>query len=900
MTDGQESVLSRIRAAKKDGSRSLSFSYESIKTLPPEIGSLKHLKVLIVSHCGLRSLPPEITQLSRLERLALDHNQLHSLPDDLGSLSNLKSLNISGNHLGVLPEWLEHFINLEQLNATRCTLAEIPESVGKLSQLRDLSLGGNNLKTIPSHVSNLRNLESLNLGCNWLKELPEFISELSKLHTLTLGDTIFQEFDHGNGGSRSWEWTNKNNNRIASLPDSFVQLSNLTLLDLTSCDLEYLPDSMAELRNLQELYLHDNPRLGIPPEILGLRWSEKENPADEDEDEEEKESLPTPPADILNFYFAIKLEPTRPLSEAKVILVGQGTVGKTSLVKRLIDGDYDRYEKKTEGIEIRPWNVEIDGKTVALNVWDFGGQEIMHATHQFFLTKRSVYLLVLNSREGRKANRVDYWLRTIESFAAESPVIVVCNKADEQLMDLDWKGLKRKFPSIKSFVRDVSCQRPVGIDEVKRAICHEVSILEHFGDEVPETWFNVKDRLAEMKEQGMDYLPLKRYRQLCREHGIVGDSDQDSLVGFLNDLGTMLHYGRHSVLTDLNILNPEWVTNGVYSIINDPNFLRRRDGIVSFSELANILDAEKYPRPQQQFILAMMHKFELCFEFEGSQGEKFLLPDLLSEEEKDTGTWADTLAFQYRYDVLPGSIITRFIVRMHTYISKNTYWKGGVVLISEDKKNRALARSDEDEGIIFVFVDGQKASRRRFLEVIRADFRKIHSSPLRKGVEERVALPDNTEVTVRYEHLRFLGDEGVEEFIPEGATKRYNVKELLDGIEDPKDRRTRAFDWRAAADSKTSSADFDARDLKRNIASTWGVGLFWLFAFIVISVTVVAIMETVPWYAVPVALIAALLALSLIGILSAHQVGTLGQKGLVESLKEFYKSLPLLKRDSEP
>ena len=65
---------------------------------------------------------------------------------------------------------------------------------------------------------------------------------------------------------------------------------------------------------------------------------------------------------------------------------------------------------------------------VRLNIWDFGGQEIMHATHQFFLTQRSLYLLVLNGREGGEDADADYWLRLIDSFGAESPVIVVLNK----------------------------------------------------------------------------------------------------------------------------------------------------------------------------------------------------------------------------------------------------------------------------------------------------------------------------------------------------------------------------------------------------------------------------------------------------------------------------------------
>jgi internalin A len=85
-------------------------------------------------------------------------------------------------------------------------------------------------------------------------------------------------------------------------------------------------------------------------------------------------------------------------------------------------------QKKTEGIQITPWSLKLNGEEVRLHVWDFGGQEIMHATHQFFLTERSLYLLVLNGREGGEDADADYWLRLIESFGGNSPVIVVLNK----------------------------------------------------------------------------------------------------------------------------------------------------------------------------------------------------------------------------------------------------------------------------------------------------------------------------------------------------------------------------------------------------------------------------------------------------------------------------------------
>jgi internalin A len=47
----------------------------------------------------------------------------------------------------------------------------------------------------------------------------------------------------------------------------------------------------------------------------------------------------------------------------------------------------------------------------------------MHATHQFFLTTRSLYLLVLNGRQGREEADAEYWLNLIATFGGDSPVI---------------------------------------------------------------------------------------------------------------------------------------------------------------------------------------------------------------------------------------------------------------------------------------------------------------------------------------------------------------------------------------------------------------------------------------------------------------------------------------------
>src|SRR5581483_5556358 len=219
------------------------------------------------------------------------------------------------------------------------------------------------------------------------------------------------------------------------------ELRQLRSLSLFNNQLQHLPEALRQCIALKELYLHENPDLSIPAEILGPTLKEKN-----------EGSGPANPAEILDYYF----RPKRPLLEAKLILVGRGAVGKTSLVNRLVHNTFGK-EKKTEGIRITRWDVPLpNGEQAHLNVWDFGGQEIMHATHQFFLTRRSLYLLVLSGREGSADQDAEYWLKMIESFSGESPVLVVLNKQREHPCEVNQRQLQGKYPFIRGFLRPIA------------------------------------------------------------------------------------------------------------------------------------------------------------------------------------------------------------------------------------------------------------------------------------------------------------------------------------------------------------------------------------------------------------------------------------------------------------
>jgi hypothetical protein len=196
----------------------------------------------------------------------------------------------------------------------------------------------------------------------------------------------------------------------------------------------------------------------------------------------------------------------------------------------------------------------------------------------------------------------------------------------------------------------------------------------------------------------------------------------------------------------------------------------------------------------------MMRKFELCYPFP-DQEYTYLVPDLLPKEEQFTGEWGESLAFEIHYNVLPTSIISRFIVRMHRYILQHTVWRTGVLIALNE--NQTLVRADLADDRILIRVRGPVAGRRELLTRIREQFDAIHHTIQGLQAEEKVPLPGHPELPpVDYQWLRRLESASQTEFTPPGCIDPMSVSQLLDGVEPPSIRR---------ADREVSIYNIDAR-----------------------------------------------------------------------------------------
>ena len=313
---------------------------------------------------------------------------------------------------------------------------------------RILDLSNLGLRELPECIRTLKNIAYLNLAGNELQELPSWINELESLQVLDLSSNKFKKF-----------------------PDDIGSLY-LLMLYLENNMLETLPDNLSRIP-VMFMDLQGNPKLGIPESVLNGR-----------------------PEEILRYYFESRNEKGRPLLELKLLLVGRGKAGKTTLVKQLAGEEPKENESETHSISIRELSFKCSRGQVRTRAWDFGGQEILHSTHQFFLTERSLYLLVLEYRTGSAQRDAEYWLKLIETEGNKSPVIIILNYSHEHLWQVDRVKLRRKYPFIVDFVSTDALYGD-GIEELRHVILKTID--EQMQDvwlPFPERWRRIKDAVA--------------------------------------------------------------------------------------------------------------------------------------------------------------------------------------------------------------------------------------------------------------------------------------------------------------------------------------------------------------------------------------------------------------------
>jgi internalin A len=801
------------------------------------LGDLHGLEELVLERLNLRDVYPAIFTLTGLRDLSLVQCGLDELSPAIASLVHLEELNLNGNCLGSLPSELFSLSNISSLWIPNTRIGELSEDVGRLSQLKSLHIGECELKSLPAAVATLGRLTLLRA----------------------------------------------NNNKITALPSGLTRLKELEILGLNHNLLTQFPRELVFLPKLRDLDLKDNPLSDPPPEIAGKGTRA-----------------------LQDYFSALVLGPPEHLHEAKILIVGEGGVGKTRLAGALIQhepsGEQYRDElRSTEGIDIREWRI-ANALTAdfRINLWDFGGQEIYHATHQFFLTKRSLYLFVWDARKEDRTGGFDYWLNIIRLLSAGSPVIVVLNKSDQRVREIDESELKRHFPNILEFHK-VSARTGVGIEVLRERVKEIAATLPHVGDQWPATWSSVRRSLEEAPQE---HITRDEYEDICRAVNIP-NSQMSSLSSYLHDLGVILHFQDDPLLQRIVILKPEWGTNAVYKVL-DTRTVQDAKGRFTLTDLRSIWGSAKYSPVYHPELLQLMIKFELCFPL-GASGS-YVAPELLSAEMPELN-WdsSGNLVFEYHYVFMPAGIITRFIARMHGAIEGDKYWRNGVVLKWRGTRARVVAEPLNRR--IHVAVNGTNC--RELLSVVRHQIDEIHRTLNEPRVSEMV--PCNcVQCQTHAPHLFAFSTleaylaKGLEEIRCEKSLENASIRKLIAEVSAPSAvNQATAAGHRVYSIGSIGRVDrlyienkplIQEKTMKVRSNNPWVSGSFYLLVVIVVFAVLLAVGRLLsPWW-LPVLIVGGLLLVTVVGAFQLKNDDKLADASFLKLLQLAFKQLPLIGR----
>ncbi len=510
-----EKIRKKIKRVKEQRLTELDLSSNSLTEIPTEVFDLEWLETLYLIDNQLTSVAESITRLTNLSTLDLGGNQLTSVPESITNLTNLSTLNLSRNQLTSVAESITNLTNLSALDLSLNQLKSVPESITRLINLSTLYLSHNQLTSVPESITNLTNLSILDLGGNQLTSVAEFITRLTNLSTLNLS-----------------------RNQLTSVPESITRLTNLSTLYLSHNQLTSVAESITRLTNLSTLNLGGNQLTSVAESITRLTnlstLDLRNNPLEDISIEIAEQGI-----NAIREYFRQKQQAgSDTLYEAKLIIIGEGGAGKTTLSRKIqnLDSPLPNSDESTQGIDVQEWHFTMEnGADFRVNIWDFGGQEIYHATHQFFLTKRSLYLLVADSR--KEQPHLDYWLNVVELFSENSPLLLIKNELNDRPVEIDESQLRKRFDNFKdSFTTNIGTpQGRVQVENIIKSIKYYISQLKHIGTEFPKTWTKIR---AILEQDKRNYISLDEFFNICNNNGVTQGQSGDgrlTLSQFLHE-----------------------------------------------------------------------------------------------------------------------------------------------------------------------------------------------------------------------------------------------------------------------------------------------------------------------------------------------------------------------------
>ncbi|AEE47995.1 COR domain-containing protein [Haliscomenobacter hydrossis] len=666
--------------------------------------------------------------------------------DFLKNLTNLSELYLSSNRIR---DWsfLENLTNLSLLNLSDNKIRD-GDFLEKLTNLSLLDISYNNIRD-GDFLENLTNLSALYLGSNYIN-VWFFLEKLTKLSLLDLSRNKIKDAGFLNKVT-SLEILDLSFNKIKDI--GFLEkMTSLKTLDLTFNKIKDI-GLLEKLTSLRKIDLAYNQLNNLAP--IKYFFQEKgmkvicRSPYETKywEINVQGNPLQTPPEDvvqqgnvaILEYFRQLEKTGAAPLLEAKLILLGDGRAGKTSLANRLLGKAMPKETDRTLGVDIviGEYGFPVaEGRQFKLHIWDFAGQDKYKPLHQFFYTEGAVYVLVADS--GNRGTDYDDWLQTAQLFGGGSPLLAVLNEFKDGIGygTFDPEHWQKRFPGLLKQHFLVNLLSEKNVDILKNAIHLYAQSLPHTLVEYPKNWAAIRRELEHRRDE--NFISFGEYLKICRQNELPEKESALILSSVLHKIGVCLHYQQSDLLRQYVILKNEWATDAVYKILEDRIVAEEKKGFFDWEDLRRIWSDDTYSEMRPQ-LLELMQQFKMAYPLPNVS--EFVAPPLLSP--RPPKGWElppeASLELYVEYEFLPKALLTQFIVTRHTDIDqgRTLVWRNGVVLRWPDALAEVVKAKSQGRDAFGIRAQGR--NRKGLLTAILKTLRDLHSSY--KGIKVAEIVP---------------------------------------------------------------------------------------------------------------------------------------------------------------
>ncbi|MCX6319126.1 MAG: hypothetical protein NTW29_17750 [Bacteroidetes bacterium] len=421
----------------------------------------------------------------------------------------------------------------------------------------------------------------------------------------------------------------------------------------------------------------------------------------------------------LKNYFAAKEK--QPNSRVKLVLIGNTTAGKSSLANFLVKQNFNvKINDRTHGILLWQWKVkEID---LQVNIWDFGGQDYFHATHNIFLNSKTLFLLLHTSFEihmlSDKAEPdqwlpEQYWLGNIRDISDnESRIWSVRTKKDKEASPEIVSPLKNKYNVTGNF--EISIQYAFdAYQSGKTNTDYEFfykKLIEELNswsaEMLPSAWIDIRDIWLDIWRKDFLCLEKDRFFSLCEK---ALEANQTKLSDFRLTKEDMLRHFRFTGeivmfkeqpgLEEIVFIDPIRLTKELYTTILDKKVKDNR----------GIFNIEKFSfekRSEIELYCNVLMAYGLIFK---NQQNMYVVPQYLPVcDAENRLLMGYTLQLVIRFpDYMSPDMMSRFISKYANKDSTGEYWKN---LVAFDLYNvSTVVKFDKTGNKIFIYISRESS-----------------------------------------------------------------------------------------------------------------------------------------------------------------------------------------------